>query len=254
LWTERVKTALEDDRFVVHCQPVVHLSDGPGTRYELLVRMAGENGDLISPGAFLPVAERFGLAPDIDAWMVRRAVDLIDAERMAGRELVLEVNVSARSIGSPEFSMAIERAIEEASVDPSSLVLEITEKTAIANMEQARRFATRIAEIGCEFTLDDFGAGFGSFYYLKHLDVDYLKIDGEFVRGLVRSQIDQRMVQAMVEIAQELDLRTIAKCVETPETVALLQEYGVDFAQGYHLGRPAPTAELIGAVPATAQE
>jgi diguanylate cyclase (GGDEF)-like protein/PAS domain S-box-containing protein len=254
LWTERVKTALEEDLFVVHCQPVVHLSDGPGARYELLVRMAGENGDLVSPGAFLPVAERFGLAPDIDAWMVRRAVDLIDAERTAGRKLVLEVNVSARSIGRPEFSMAIERAVEEASVDPSSLVLEITEKTAIANMEQARRFATRIGEIGCEFTLDDFGAGFGSFYYLKHLAVDYLKIDGEFVRGLVRSQIDQRMVQAMVEIAQELDLRTIAKYVETPETVALLQEYGVDFAQGYHLGRPAPTVELIGTIPATAQE
>ena len=96
--------------------------------------------------------------------------------------------------------------------------------------------------MGCEFALDDFGAGFGSFYYLKHLPVDYLKIDGEFVRGLPRSQIDQRMVKAMVEIARGLELRTIAECVETAETLELLQEYGVDFAQGYHLGRPGPTA------------
>jgi EAL domain-containing protein (putative c-di-GMP-specific phosphodiesterase class I) len=178
----------------------------------------------------------------IDSWMVRRAVDLIDAERTAGGSVVLEVNVSARSIGEPEFPMAIERALEEASIDPASLVLEITETAAIANMEQARRFATRVKEMGCEIALDDFGAGFGSFYYLKHLPVDYLKIDGEFVRGLPRSPIDQRMVKAMVEIARSLDLRTIAECVETAETLTLLREYGVDFAQGYHLGRPQPTA------------
>ena len=170
---------------------------------------------------------------------------LIDAERTAGGSVVLEVNVSARSIGDPDFPAVIERALEEASIDPGSLVLELTETAAIANMEHARRFATRVREMGCEFALDDFGAGFGSFYYLKHLPVDYLKIDGEFVRGLPRSQIDQRIVMAMVEIARSLDLRTIAECVESPETLELLKEYGVDFAQGYHLGRPQPTAEHI---------
>jgi diguanylate cyclase (GGDEF)-like protein/PAS domain S-box-containing protein len=244
-WSDRIKTALEQDLLVVHRQPIVDLSSGNGARYELLVRMAGEDDELISPGAFLPAAERFGLVRHIDSWMVRRAVDLIDAERTAGGSVVLEVNVSARSIGEPEFPMAIERALEEASIDPASLVLEITETAAIANMEQARRFATRVREMGCEIALDDFGAGFGSFYYLKHLPVDYLKIDGEFVRALPRSQIDQRMVKSMVEIARSLDLRTIAECVETAETLELLKEYGVDFAQGYHLGRPAPTAEEI---------
>ena len=253
-WSDRIKTALEGDLFVVHSQPIVHLAGGPGKRYELLIRMADEDDELIPPGTFLPAAERFGLARDIDAWMVRRAVDLIDTARMASRSIVLEVNVSGRSIGEPEFPMAIERALEETAIDPSSLVLEITETAAIANMEQAQRFATRIREMGCEFALDDFGAGFGSFYYLKHLPVDYLKIDGEFVRGLARSQIDQRMVKAMVEIARSLDLRTIAECVETEESLALLEEYGVDFAQGYHLGRPVPPAEEIGAGPQAAPE
>jgi EAL domain-containing protein (putative c-di-GMP-specific phosphodiesterase class I)/FixJ family two-component response regulator len=241
-WSDRVKTALEQDLLVVHRQPIVDLSGGERPRYELLIRMAGEDDELISPGAFLPAAERFGLVRDIDSWMVRRAVDLIDAERTAGGSVVLEVNVSARSIDQPDFPKAIERALEEASIDPGSLVLELTETAAIANMEQARRFATRIREMGCEFALDDFGAGFGSFYNLKHLPVDYLKNDGEFVRGQPRSQIDQRMVKAMVEIARGLDLRTIAECVETAETLELLREYGVDFAQGYHLGHPEPTA------------
>jgi EAL domain-containing protein (putative c-di-GMP-specific phosphodiesterase class I)/FixJ family two-component response regulator len=245
-WSERIKTALEQDLLVVHRQPIVALSGGNGARrYELLVRMAGEDDKLISPGTFLPAAERFGLVREIDSWMVRQAVDLIDAERTAGGSVVLEVNVSARSIDEPDFPVAIERALEEASIDPGSLVLELTETAAIANMEQARRFATRVREMGCEFALDDFGAGFGSFYYLKHLPVDYLKIDGEFVRGLPRSEIDQRMVKAMVEIAHSLDLRTIAECVESAETLELLSEYGVDFAQGYHLGRPQPTAEMI---------
>jgi diguanylate cyclase (GGDEF)-like protein/PAS domain S-box-containing protein len=253
-WTDRIKTALEGDLFVVHSQPIVDLAGGPGERHELLIRMAGEDDELIPPGAFLPAAERFGLARDIDAWMVRRAVALIGAERMAGRSVVLEVNVSGSSIGEPEFPSAIERALQEASIDPSSLVLEITETAAIANMEEARRFATRIREMGCEFALDDFGAGFGSFDYLKHLPVDYLKIDGEFVRGLTKSRIDQRMVKAMVEIARGLDLRTIAECVETEESLALLQDYGVDFAQGYHLGPPRPAAEEIGAAPQAAPE
>jgi diguanylate cyclase (GGDEF)-like protein/PAS domain S-box-containing protein len=251
-WTDRIKTALERDLFVVHSQPIVRLAGDPGARYELLIRMAGEDDQLVPPSAFLPAAERFGLARDIDAWMVRRAVDLIDAERTAGRSVVLEVNLSARSIGEPDFPMTIERALEEASIDPASLVFEITEMAAIANIEQVRRFASRIREMGCEFALDDFGAGFGSFYYLKHLSVDYLKIDGEFVRGLERSQIDQRMVKAMVEIAAALELRTIAECVETVESLRLLQQYGVDFAQGYHIARPGPVEEIGASRPAQA--
>lgn len=138
-----------------------------------------------------------------------------------------------------------EQAIARSPIDPSQLVFEITETAAIANMEKAQALASRIRRWGCRFALDDFGAGFGSFYYLKYLPVDYLKIDGEFIRNLDSSEIDQQMVKAMVEIARALGLQTIAEFVESDAILTKLREFGVDFVQGYHVGRPAPVEELL---------
>ena len=244
VWTDKIKHALREDMFAVYAQPIASLNGPTPDRYELLVRMLEGDGSVVPPGAFLPVAERFGLVSEIDIWMIRKAIGLIEKEQIEGRKIVLEVNLSGHSICDPELPDLIEAELTRAPIDPAQLVFEITETAAIANMEEARALATRIRRWGCRFALDDFGAGFGSFYYLKYLPVDYLKIDGEFIRNLDSSEIDQRMVSAMVEIARALGLRTIAEFVENGEILEQLRSFGVDFAQGYHIGKPAPVEEL----------
>ena len=244
VWTDRIKHALRDDLFAVYAQPIASLHGHSADRYELLVRMLDDDGSVVAPGAFLPVAERFGLISEIDIWMIHQAIALIEKEQRAGRKIVLEVNLSGHSICDPELPDLIEAELTKAPIDPSQLVFEITETAAIANMDEARALATRIRRWGCRFALDDFGAGFGSFYYLKYLPVDYLKIDGEFIRNLDSSEIDQRMVSAMVEIARALGLQTIAEFVESGAILDRLRGFGVDFAQGYHIGKPAPIEQL----------
>ncbi|HYH62866.1 MAG TPA: EAL domain-containing protein, partial [Solirubrobacterales bacterium] len=224
IWTDRIKSALRDDLFAVYAQPIASLGDEDADRYELLIRMTDDNGDVVAPGAFLPVAERFGLITEIDVWMIRQAISLVEREQRGGRDIVVSVNLSGHSICDPELPDLIEAELERAPIDPSRLVFEITETAAIANMDEARALAIRIRRWGCRFALDDFGAGFGSFYYLKYLPVDYLKIDGEFIRNLDSSEIDQRMVVAMVEIARALGLRTIAEFVESEAVLLKLRE------------------------------
>ena len=159
--------------------------------------------------------------------------------------MALNVNLSARSIADPKMVALAKQAITEAGIDPALLILELTETTAIANVEGAKAFAGRLRGLGCRFALDDFGAGFGSFYYIKSLPFDYLKIDGAFIRGLATSAMDQLIVQAIVGIAKGLRKKTVAEFVADPETLRLLREAGVDYAQGYQIGRPRPIAELL---------
>jgi len=154
------------------------------------------------------------------------------------------VNISGRSVTDTELPNFIERELDAASVDPSDLIIELTETAAIANMDQARKFVARLHDIGCRFALDDFGAGFGSFYYLKHLPLDYLKIDGEFVRDLPASATDQMILQSIVQMAQGLGKQTIAEFVGNEESIAFLREHGVDYAQGYHVGPPRPVSTM----------
>jgi len=241
-WAERIREALEEDRFTLYAQPIVGLADGEVRQHELLLRMIDERGEVIPPAAFLGVAERFDLMPDIDRWVVARAIRLMAEQRAAGRDLVFEVNISGSSTGDPELLTIIERELAETGVDPVNLVLEVTETTAVANIPRAQQFAARLAELGCRFALDDFGAGFGSFYYLKHLPFDLLKIDGEFVRSCTTSTTDQLLIRAAVDIARGLGKKTIAEYVGDEATVELLRELGVDYAQGFHIGRPGPLA------------
>jgi diguanylate cyclase (GGDEF)-like protein/PAS domain S-box-containing protein len=245
-WSERIRRALDENRFVFHGQPIIDLTSGRVSQLELLLRMRDED-DLVLPGAFLPVAERFGLIQDIDRWVVREAIRLIAEERTHGRELatLVEINLSGKSVGDPELANLIEHELTLRGVPATCLVFEITETAAIANMEEARHFAARLAEVGCGLALDDFGAGFGSFYYLKYLPLDYIKIDGEFIVNLPRSPVDQRIVRSMVDVARTLGVRTIAESVSDDQTLALLREIGVDYAQGFHVGRPAPVTSRI---------
>ena len=245
-WVERIRKALAEDRFVLFGQPIYDVAAKRVSQVELLLRMRDEDGELIAPGSFLPTAERFGLIQQIDSWVVREAIATLERISVGGSPLALEVNLSGLSIGDPELPRLIESELASASIDPGDLVFEITETAAIASMDEARTFAESLARLGCRFALDDFGAGFGSFFYLKYLPLDYLKIDGEFIQNLPRSSVDQRMVRAMVDIAAGLGLRTIAEFVESEATLELLREYGVDLVQGYHVGRPRPLDELLG--------
>jgi diguanylate cyclase (GGDEF)-like protein/PAS domain S-box-containing protein len=247
-WTERIRNALVDDGFVLYCQPILDLGKGEVSQYELLLRMRGdEDGDVILPGAFLPPAERFGLIRDIDRWVVHEAINVLARLEQQGSdvELLLEINLSGKSVGDPELPKLIAQDLTATGLDPSKLIFEITETAAIANIEDAAKFARGLNQLGCRFALDDFGAGFGSFYYLKYLPLDYLKIDGDFIEKLATSPVDQRMVRAMVEVARGLEMKTIAEYVGDDDSLKLLRSFGVDYAQGFHIGKPAPITTLV---------
>jgi diguanylate cyclase (GGDEF)-like protein/PAS domain S-box-containing protein len=239
-WVERIRTALEEDRFTLHAQPVVEATSGEITQLELLVRMLGSGDELIMPDSFLPIAERFGLIGDIDRWVVTKAIRLLSEQGRRGLRPKVEINLSGHSLGDPGLATHIDRELRSAEVDPTQLVFEVTETAAIGNIEAAQHFAEHLAELGCRFALDDFGAGFGSFYYLKHLPFDFIKIDGEFVRNLTTDETDRIVITAVVELARGLGKRTIAEFVGDEATVSALRDLGVDYLQGFHLGKPAP--------------
>jgi diguanylate cyclase (GGDEF)-like protein/PAS domain S-box-containing protein len=242
-WVDQIRRGLDEDRFVLYCQPILHLASNEVTQWELLLRLLGDDGEMIPPAAFIPTAERFGLIQEIDRWVVGKAIEALDTYRDWPGGVRFEVNVSGKSMSDPELLELVERELREKAVDPSNLVFEITETAAIANMEEARAFADRLTALGCRFALDDFGAGFSSFYYLKYLPLNYLKIDGDFIKGLVSSATDQLVVQSMVDIARGMGMKTIAEFVESPETAEMLHEKGVDYSQGYYHGRPRPVTE-----------
>ena len=241
-WPGRIRRALEHDLFELHAQPVIDLHTGEVCQHELLIRLPGDDDELILPGAFLYTAERFGMAAELDRWVVANAAALLGG---AQDELRLEVNLSAESLGDADLPLFVEERLSDAGIDPARLIFEVTETAAIANLAQARAFVQRLTGLGCGFALDDFGAGFGSFYYLKHLPLDYLKIDGEFVRNLPSSQIDQVLVASVVQIARGLGKQTIAEFAGDADTVDLLRALGVDCAQGFYIGRPMPVAQAL---------
>jgi diguanylate cyclase (GGDEF)-like protein/PAS domain S-box-containing protein len=243
-WADRIRHAIDEERFTLLAQPILSLRTNEISQYELLLRMEGSDGELLPPHAFLPSAERSGMVQEIDLWVTRQAIRLIESQRQLGRDLHLEVNLSGRTLGDPSLPRAIQEELRNVMIDPASLIFEVTETTAVLNMDEAKEFASQLTDLGCRFALDDFGAGFGSFYYLKYLPLEFLKIDGDFITDLASNVIDQAMVRAIVDLSVRLGKATIAEFVPDAETVDLLREYGVDFAQGYHVGRPQPVEEL----------
>ena len=237
-WEHRIREALERELFVLHCQPILDLRTGEISQHELLLRMRDGN-ELILPGAFLGVAERLGLIHAIDRWVVDQAIRLLSQRS----DLRLAVNLSARSLDDQQLLRLIRDGLAEHGVDPSRLIFEITETAVVGNMDVARNLAKALRGLGCSFALDDFGAGFSSFHYLKQIPAEYLKIDGEFVRS-PRSRTDELVIESIVHIAQGLAKKTIAESVEDAGTLERLRNVGVDFAQGFHVGRPVPLAEL----------
>jgi PAS domain S-box-containing protein len=232
-WIGRIRDAIDEDRLILYSQPIVPL-DGGEPSEELLLRMVGPSGETILPGSFLPVAERYGLVTEIDRWVIGQAV------RAAAGGQRVEANLSADSIGNFDLLPLIERELRDGGVDPTKLVFEITETALMENADAGQAFARRLAEIGCQIALDDFGTGFGSFTYLKTLPITYLKIDVDFVRDLATNEANRRLVRGTVAMAREFGYKTIAEGVEDAASLALLEEFGVDFAQGNYLGPPRP--------------
>jgi diguanylate cyclase (GGDEF)-like protein/PAS domain S-box-containing protein len=248
-WLQRLRHAIDDDRFVLHAQPIVGICAQGVPRYELLIRMLGDDGELIPPSAFIYNAERFDLIGRIDRWVLRSAVKLLHDHTVAGNDLAIAVNLSGKTMNDLNLAEDLAVMIAEHPIPSGRLIVEVTETAAIVNIERARDLAAQLRRLGCRFALDDFGAGFASFYYLKHLDFDYLKIDGEFITKLINSRTDQLIVKALVGIAHGLGTETVAEFVNDAATLKLLHELGVDYGQGYHLGTPGPISERLPALP-----
>jgi diguanylate cyclase (GGDEF)-like protein len=240
----RIRDALTHDRLRLATQPIRSLASGGIERYELLLRMTGEDGDLLPASSFIEVAERSGMVQELDRWVVAKALELIGERQRAGSPVSLHMNISGVSMTDLSVLEFIERRLDEGEADPARCTFEITQTARVEDYDTAAGFADRLTEFGCEVAIDDYGAGFGPFAYLQKVPFDVIKIDGTFIRDLTRNDADQLTVKAIVEIARGLGKRTIAEFVEDEDTRTLLQEYGVDMAQGYHLGRPVDSAEL----------
>ena len=242
-WVSRITRSAEEDRFVLHCQRVVPLASANEDEYlELLLRMQDEQDRLVPPTAFIPAAERYHLMGRIDRWVVERALRcLARLHRTPGATAPrFGINLSGMSLGDPAFSDFVLARFDEGGAPPERVCFEVTETAAISHLGHAVRFIRRFRELGCRFALDDFGSGLCSFSYLKALPVDYLKIDGAFVRGSARDAVDTAVIDAIQRLARAVGARTIAESVEGPETLERMRELGIDLAQGHLIHRPEP--------------
>jgi diguanylate cyclase (GGDEF)-like protein/PAS domain S-box-containing protein len=245
-WVGRLTQALDENRFCLYAQPIVSLDNDSHRHYEILVRMLGEDGGIIPPGAFLPAAERYSLIGRIDAWVVSNTFAFLAKNPIFTEQIdFVSVNLSGRSLTNEKFLEFIFDIFKQTGIPAKKVCFEITETAAVSNMASAISFVESLKEIGCQFALDDFGSGISSFGYLKNLPVDYLKIDGMFVKDIVKDPIDFAMVKSINEVGQVMGMKTIAEFVENDEIKMKLKTIGVDFGQGYGLGRPKPIEDLI---------
>lgn len=238
-WVALVKDAILNDRFNLLYQPIVTVQSGEIHGYEVLLRLPTDDGQSIKPGGFIPAAERFGLIQNIDRWAVEHSMDYLAKLHSDNIQTQFSINLSGRAVEDTELLRMIQSILNNTGLNPASLLFEITETAAIANLQAARKFIGKLKDLGCRMALDDFGSGFCSFTYLKHLPVDSLKIDGAFVQCLANAKVDQAMVQSMNQVAHALGKTTIAEFVENKQTFTLLQQYGVDYAQGHFIGKPS---------------
>ena len=246
LWVNRINQALEDNRFRLFAQPIVSLSESGAKHYELLVRMLDDDGSIIPPGDFLPAAERYDLIEKIDSWVVTHAFELLAKHPQFVQEIeFVSINLSGASLTNGAFLETIFSNLNTSSIDPAKICFEVTETVAISNLSAANTFIELLQESGFRFALDDFGSGLSSFGYLKNLQVDFLKIDGMFVRDIVHDPIDYAMVKSINEVGQVMGMQTIAEFVENEAIQEKLRVIGVDFAQGYGVGKPQPFESLL---------
>ncbi|MDX1812242.1 MAG: EAL domain-containing protein, partial [Gammaproteobacteria bacterium] len=237
-WRNKINDALMNNMFELHYQPIVGLEDNSLSHYEVLIRMKEKDGNIVLPAPFIAVAEKTGLINAIDHFVLETAINEIKQHNLKGQKIKLAINLSAHSFGDEVLFGLLKRLLEASEIDPAQLIFEITETAALSDLTAASELIGKIRSLGCYFALDDFGVGFSSFYYLKELPVDYVKIDGSFIQKLPSNRNDQILVKAITEIAKEFGKKTIAEFVEDRETIELLKKYEVDFVQGYYVGMP----------------
>jgi len=247
-WANRIQEALEQSQFQLFCQKIKPLNDkfDKELNVEILIRMQNKNGELISPGVFIPAAERFSLMGAIDKWVVLEALKtLADSPVLLNALKKCAINLSGASITDEDFAKLIKSKMLEYAIPPEKICFEITETEAVTKLNRAERFITILREFGCKFALDDFGAGMCSFSYLKHLPVDYVKIDGHFIKNMEQEATDVAIVKSINDIANSLGKRTIAEFVGNESTLRLLEEIGVNYVQGFHVDKPKPFVGLV---------
>ncbi len=265
-WSSRLRDAMKKNKFVLHYQPILDMTsidlnnlppeDGAiwenhcsnsdnALHYELLLRMKGENGDLYYPDAFIPTAERFNLMHDVDMWVLNKALSILAKVQKNSPNVSFSINLSGQTLNADDSLAKIKALIEKHGANPQSLIFEVTETCAIANFESANQFVDEMKWLGCRFSLDDFGSGFCSFSQLKCLPVDFVKIDGQFVKGMARGSIDRSIVTAMNDVAHSLGRYTVAEYVESPEILRLLKICGVDRVQGYYVSVPLEELDCL---------
>ncbi|MFB6290328.1 MAG: EAL domain-containing protein, partial [Candidatus Bipolaricaulia bacterium] len=239
-WVNEIDKAIKENNFVLYAQPILELGSDNISHYEVLIRMLEGGGELISPGRFLPVAEKFGLSRDIDRWVVSETLESLPDSARESFNHQLAINLSGQSLTDDELLNWLKRNQTLEGENFENILFEVTETAALSNIGSANNFISALKSRGSKFALDDFGMGFSSFNYLKQLSVDYLKIDGSFIQNLPRDSMNQDLVQSIVEVAHRLKKETIAEFVEDEETLQMVKKYGTDHAQGYHIGRPQP--------------
>ena len=243
-----LQSALIENRFVLYAQPIKPLHDDENMhRYEILVRMLDENGATLAPGAFMSAAERYQMMAALDRWVVRNTLDLLaNADNMLEISLgSFSINISAQSLADDDFPAFLESQIVESGVSPDSLCFEITETSIVRDLERAQRCIRRLRKLGCRLALDDFGTGYCSFAYLKDLPVQYLKIDGVFVRDMLENPLSEAIIASTVNIAKVMNAATIAEHVENDLLAQRLRQHGIDFVQGFAIGKPAPFKSIL---------
>jgi EAL domain-containing protein (putative c-di-GMP-specific phosphodiesterase class I) len=238
-WVNQIRSALDEDGFELRFQPINDIHTGETTHHEVLIRLRGEDGKLIAPDAFLASAARFGMMSEIDFWIIENAARAYARYSEKTSVLKLSINVSANAFESDDLVQHVRQTFDTYGVDPCHIIFEITESLAVRHPPHVEQQIAAIRDMGCEFALDDFGTGYSSFSYLQKLQFDYIKIDGSFVEDMMNRPVDQKMIKLIAEIAREAGMRTIAEYVQDVESLALLEELGVDLAQGYFVGKPA---------------
>ncbi|MEJ2608658.1 MAG: EAL domain-containing protein [Candidatus Thiodiazotropha sp.] len=246
LWVTRLTEALNKDKFELFCQPIVSVSPSKSKRhhFEILIRLREQKGNLIPPGAFIPAAERYNLNTQLDQWVIDHTFDYLKQQRQAKNKLSFSINLSGKSMGDTALLEHIVKRLRSGDVDGDDICFEITESSAVMCLSTACHFMESLKLFGCHFSLDDFGRGMSSFSYLKNLPVNYLKIDGSFIREIVIDPVSYSMVNAINQIAHTMQLQTIAEYVESQPILEALQHLDIDYAQGYHICKPFPITEL----------